>query len=186
MTGEAMLVHFTAVADASPIPIILYNMPAYAGIDMSVETILKLAAHPNIIGLKESSGNIVKIAEMVNLAQTRKLNFTVLAGSASFLLASLAVGASGGVVALANVAPENCLSIYREFQAGNMVAAKQAQQKALAFNAAVTSKYGVAGLKFVMDKIGLYGGPVRPPLLPINVTAQEDITRIMSEVAEQE
>ncbi len=184
MTGEAMLVHFTAVADASPIPVILYNMPAYAGIDMSVETILKLAAHPNIIGLKESSGNIVKIAEIVNLAQTRKLNFTVLAGSASFLLASLAVGASGGVVALANVAPENCLNIYREFQAGNMVAAKQAQQKALAFNAAVTSKYGVAGLKHVMDKIGLYGGPVRPPLLPITSAAQEDITRIMSEVAE--
>ncbi|NWJ48565.1 MAG: dihydrodipicolinate synthase family protein [Chloroflexi bacterium] len=175
MTGEAMVAHFTALAEASTIPIVLYNMPAYAGIDMSVDTILKLAAHPNIIGLKESSGNLVKIGELVQGVAVRKLDFAILAGSASFLLPTLAVGGMGGVAALANIAPQQCLDIYNYFRSGHLEEAQQVQLQVLAANAAVTTRFGVAGLKYAMDKLGMYGGAVRPPLLPLNAAAASEI-----------
>jgi 4-hydroxy-2-oxoglutarate aldolase len=179
MTGDAMIKHFSAIADASPIPVILYNMPAYAGIDMSVDTIMKLAAHPNIIGVKESSGNLIKIAEMVQLTGTHKLDFSVFAGSASFLLATLTVGGVGGVVALANIAPQECINIYRYFREGHLAEAQQTQLSTLALNAAVTSRFGVSGLKYAMDKLGYYGGPVRPPLLPLSAAAAEEMDKLL-------
>jgi 4-hydroxy-2-oxoglutarate aldolase len=178
MTGEAMLRHFTTLADASPIPVILYNMPAYAGIDMSVDTILKLAEHPNIIGLKESSGNLVKISEITRGVAEKGLDFAVLAGSASFLQPSLMMGASGGVLASVNVAPDLCVAIYNACQQGQVEESRRLQHNLLPLNAAVTTKYGVAGLKFIMDRIGLYGGPVRPPLLPLTPAEQEVLARL--------
>jgi 4-hydroxy-2-oxoglutarate aldolase len=182
MGHEAQVRHFTTLADASPIPIILYNMPSYAGIDLSVETILKLAEHPNIIGLKESGGNIVKIGEVAREVAARSLDFAVLAGSASFLQASLAVGARGGVVATANVAPEQCIEVYRRMAASELAAAREIQHRILPLNAAVTTRFGVAGLKYAMEKVRLYGGTVRPPLLPLTASAQAEIDRILSEL----
>lgn len=182
MGHEAQVRHFTTLADASPIPIILYNMPSYAGIDLSVDTILKLAEHPNIIGLKESGGNIVKIAEVAREVAVRSLDFSVLAGSASFLQASLAVGARGGVVATANVAPEQCLEVYRLMVSGDLGAAREMQHRILPLNAAVTTRFGVAGLKYAMEKVKLYGGAVRPPLLPLVASARAEIDRILSEL----
>ncbi|MBN9390485.1 MAG: dihydrodipicolinate synthase family protein [Chloroflexi bacterium] len=182
MGHDAQVRHFTTLADASPIPIILYNMPSYAGIDLSLETILKLAEHPNIIGLKESGGNIVKIAEIAREVAVRSLDFAVLAGSASFLQASLAVGARGGVVATANVAPEQCIEVYRLMAASELAAARELQHRILPLNAAVTTRFGVAGLKYAMEKVKLYGGAVRPPLLPLTASARAEIERILSEL----
>jgi 4-hydroxy-2-oxoglutarate aldolase len=167
MTKEAMIGHFTALADASPIPIILYNMPVYAGIDLSVDTIVQLAEHPNIVGLKESSGNLVKISEITRSIVERELDFAVLAGSASFLQPAVMMGASGGILAAANVAPELCIAIYNACQQGQIEESRRLQHSILPLNAAITTKYGVAGLKVIMDRSGLYGGPVRPPLLPL-------------------
>jgi 4-hydroxy-2-oxoglutarate aldolase len=178
MTGEAMLRHFSAVADASPIPVMLYNMPAYAGVDMSVETILKLAEHPNIIGLKESSPNIVKISEITRAVLEKGLEFAVLAGSASYLQPSLMMGASGGILASVNVAPAHCVKIYEAYRQGNVEESRRLQHAILPLNAAVTTKHGVAGLKFIMDRIGLYGGPVRPPLLPLAPADQEALLKL--------
>ncbi len=178
MTAEALLTHFTTLAEASPIPIIIYNMPAYTGLDLSTEVIIKLAAHPNIIGLKESSGNVVKIAEVAQAASEQELDFAVLAGSASFLQAALAVGASGGIVASANVAPQTCIRLYRA--ANSPTEAKSLQHQLLPLNAAVTNRYGVAGLKYAMDKIKLYGGPVRSPLLPLSEKGRAEIDALLS------
>jgi 4-hydroxy-2-oxoglutarate aldolase len=182
MGHEAQVRHFTTLADASPIPIILYNMPAYAGIDLSVETVLKLAEHPNIIGLKESGGNIVKIAEIAREIATRSLDFAVLAGSASFLQAAVAVGARGGVVATANVAPEQCIEVYRLTTGEGSSKARDLQHRILPLNAAVTTRFGVAGLKYAMEKVQLYGGAVRPPLLPLSAQGRAEIDRILSEL----
>ncbi|MDB5082444.1 MAG: hypothetical protein JWP00_4368 [Chloroflexi bacterium] len=183
MGHEAQVKHFTTLADASPIPVILYNMPAYAGIDMSVDTVLKLAEHPNIIGLKESSGNIVKISEIVREVTARSLDFKVLAGSASFLQAALAVGATGGIVATANVAPEQCIELYRLTTGeGTNQSARDLQHRLLPLNAAVTTRFGVAGLKYAMEKVKLYGGDVRPPLLPLTAPGRSEIDRILSEL----
>ncbi|HEX2913970.1 MAG TPA: dihydrodipicolinate synthase family protein [Chloroflexia bacterium] len=181
MTGEALIRHFTTLADASPIPLVLYNMPSYTGIDLTTDTVLKLAEHPKIIGLKESSGNVVKIAEIARGVALKKLDFAVLAGSASFLQAAVAVGASGGIVASANVAPDLCLKVYRATLAGDKNAA-QAQQAVLPLNAAVTTKFGVAGLKYAMDRLGLYGGQVRSPLLALSTLGRSEIDQIIDEL----
>ena len=180
MTAEALLAHFTSLADASPIPIILYNMPAYTGLDLSTEVVVKLAAHPNIIGLKESSGNVVKMAEVAQAIDAGGLDFTVLAGSASFLQAALTVGARGGIVASANVAPQLCLEVFEA--AANPGRARRLQHSLLPINAAVTTRFGVAGLKYAMDRINLYGGPVRPPLRPLPATSQAEIDQLLAQL----
>ena len=185
MTGEALYRHFVTVADASPIPVILYNMPAYTGVDMTTETVLRLAEHPNIIGLKESSGNLVKLSEITNETTQRKLNFATMAGSASFLQPAMMMGATGGVMALANVAPDLCVQIWQACQDGNIVEARRLQHQALTLNAIVTTRFGVAGLKFVMDELGLYGGPVRPPLLPLSESAMPEIRKFLAQMSQK-
>jgi 4-hydroxy-2-oxoglutarate aldolase len=186
MGHEAQVSHFTSLADASPIPLILYNMPAYTGLDLAAGTVLKLAEHPNIIGLKESSGNVVKIGEICREVSARSLDFAVLAGSASFLQAAVAVGASGGVVATANVAPEHCIEVYHLAKGDRpdqpAQAARDLQHRILPLNAAVTTRFGVAGLKYAMEKVRLYGGAVRPPLLPLTAQGRAEIDRILLEL----
>ncbi len=179
MDRRALVAHYTAIADRSPIPIILYNVPASTGVDMGAEVIIELAAHPGIVGLKESSGNVVKMAQVL---QATGDSFQVLAGSGSFLLPALAVGAVGGVMALASVAPRALHEIVTNFERGNLATAKEIQLGLIAPNAAVTSQFGVAGLKTAVDLIGMYGGPVRPPLLPLE-PQQKDEVRIILEKA---
>ena len=163
MTSEALVRHYHTVADASPIPILIYNMPACTGIDLDAATIAAIAAHPNIIGLKDSGGNVVKMGDIRWLVGPE---FQVLAGSASFLLPALSVGAVGGVLALANIAPEQCLAIHQHFLNGEWEQAREIQVRMIPVNTAVTRGWGVPALKAAMDMLGLYGGSVRPPLLP--------------------
>lgn len=178
MDHGALVAHYTAVADRSPIPIILYNVPAFTGIDLDAGTIVELAHHPNIVGLKESSGNVVKMGQVV--ANAGK-GFQVLAGSGSFLLPALAVGAVGGVMALASLAPNQLAEIVECFATGNLEKARDVQLRLIPANAAVTSRFGIAGLKGALDLIGMYGGPVRPPLLELNTEQKKDLERIMAE-----
>jgi 4-hydroxy-2-oxoglutarate aldolase len=168
MTGDAMTSHYYTVAEASTIPVIIYNVPQFTGVDLDALTLLKLAEHPNIIGMKESAPNLVKIADVARGAAWGNRHFEVLAGSASYLLSGMSVGAVGGVVASANVAPHECVQVYRDCSTGNYGAALPVQQHLLPLNAAVTTKWGIAGLKYAMEQVGLYGGPVRSPLLPLS------------------
>ncbi|EER10040.1 Dihydrodipicolinate synthase, putative [Perkinsus marinus ATCC 50983] len=165
MSDEAMVLHYTAIADASPIPVILYNMPANTGVDLPVSAICRLAKHKNIIGLKDSSGNVVKMATVRR--RTDKAEFSLLAGSAGFLLPALAIGAVGGVCALANIAPQLCCDIQEAFDNGDFTAAMTHQLRAVEINTAVTSQFGVPGLKYAMDTVGLHGGPCRAPLVQL-------------------
>jgi 4-hydroxy-2-oxoglutarate aldolase len=165
MTIDALKDHYFSVAEASSIPVIIYNMPSNTGIDMDAGTILSLAEHPNIIGLKDSSGNMGKLAEILHHC---KKGFQVLAGSAGFLLPALSIGATGGILALANIAPYECVEIFRRYIKGDWQTAQQLQQKLISLNHAVTRQWGVAALKAAMDHAGLYGGPPRKPLQQIN------------------
>ncbi len=178
MDHQALVTHYTTIADRSPIPIILYNVPAFTGIDLSAETIIELARHPNIIGVKESSGNVVKMGEVVYRCSDP---FQVLAGSGSFLLPALSVGAVGGVMALAAVAPHALAEIVEDFQRGDMRQARDMQLRLIPANAAVTSRFGIPGLKAALDRIGMYGGPVRPPLRPLDKDQEAALDRIMRE-----
>lgn len=178
MTHQALVNHYHAVADASPVPVVVYNMPANTGIDMSAADIIAMASHPNIIGLKESGGNVVKMGEVLHGTAG---NFQVLAGGAGFLLPALATGASGGILALANIAPAHCIEIYKSFLAGDMEHARMMQHAAIALNAAVTSRWGVPALKTAMDHLGLYGGQVRRPLLPVSTEVRKEIIELVND-----
>jgi 4-hydroxy-2-oxoglutarate aldolase len=178
MDAQAMRRHYLELAEHSPLPIILYNMPACTGIDLSAETVVELAQHPNIVGIKDSSGNIVKLGDIIRAAPP---TFNVLAGSASFLYPALALGAVGGVMALANIAPENCYCIYRYAQEGQHEEARQLQLKMIPPNIAVTARFGVPGLKLALDWLGYYGGPVRSPLGPLDEAQQSTLRAILVE-----
>ncbi|HOD66292.1 MAG TPA: dihydrodipicolinate synthase family protein [candidate division Zixibacteria bacterium] len=163
MRREALLGHYRTVAESSPVPVVIYNMPACTGADLGAELVIELAAHPNIIGLKDSGGNITKMADIVRGTGPA---FQVLAGSAGFLLPALSIGAAGGILALANIAPRECLAVYEHYRSGDPEKARAAQFRLIPLNAAVTSGGGVAALKAAMDHLGLYGGPARRPILP--------------------
>lgn len=161
MTDDVLVRHYHAVGDACPVPVLLYNMPACTGIDMSADTISAIATHPGICGLKDSGGNVAKLG---SLAERLGSEFQILAGSAGFLLPALSVGAVGGVLALANIAPAQCLSILEHVGKDEWKAARTVQTRLVDVNAAVTSRWGVAGLKAAMNLLGLHGGHVRAPL----------------------
>ncbi|MBN1657222.1 MAG: dihydrodipicolinate synthase family protein [Anaerolineae bacterium] len=176
MTGPALVHHYQAVADVSPIPIMIYNLPGNTGVNVDAQTVARIAEHPNVAGIKDTGGNITQLAETVHLAPP---GFQVLAGSANFFVAALAVGAVGGVLALANVAPERSLELYRLFLEGKMAQAGALQRSVLALNAAVTSRFGIAGLKAALDMLGYHGGPVRPPLLPLTEAERATVRDIV-------
>jgi len=163
-TEPVLKQYFFDVADASPIPVMLYNMPKNSGVNFSSKFVLELSKHPNIVGVKDSSGNLVQIADIC--AHTPE-DFSVFAGSASFLLPALSVGAVGGTLALANIMPNECAEVLTLFEQGKLAEAKALQHRLLEPNNAVTVKWGISGLKVAMDYLGYFGGDPRKPLLPV-------------------
>lgn len=179
MHAGALRGHYLAVADASPIPLAIYNMPANAaGLDLDAETVIALSAHPNIIALKDSSGNVAKLTQV---AAGARADFAVMAGSASFLLPTLLVGGTGAVAALANVAPRACLRLMDLWRARQLDAARELQARLVAPNTAVTSGYGIAGLKAALQLTADYGGNPRQPLVPLDEAARGRLRAIFAE-----
>jgi len=179
MTTEVLLRHYHNVADSSEIPIIIYNTPANSGMDMDAAQIIAIADHPNIIGLKDSGGNLIKMAAIINGTPD---DFQVLAGSASFLLPALTIGAVGGILALANIAPFLCTGIRSAFLDGDLALARELQLKAVEPNTAVTRMWGIPALKAAMDYLGLYGGPVRKPLLSFDENLKTQLFKIIDTI----
>jgi 4-hydroxy-2-oxoglutarate aldolase len=177
MTDDLNKVFFQEVADACPIPLVMYNMPANTGINLSSKLVAELSSHPNIIGIKDSSGNIVQIAEIINSTPP---DFSVFAGSASFLYPSLVLGATGGTLALANVLPDECAEIQELTEAGRHAEARALQLKILDINNAVTARWGVSGLKAALEMQGLFGGEPRKPLLPLGEQERKTLAAILA------
>ena len=165
MTHEAFLKHYLKVADNSPIPVMLYNVPPFTGINLEVKTTVILSTHENIIGIKDSSGNVEQLSEIINLTKDEK--FSVLTGSSIVLYPSLCIGAAGGIMAIACVLPERCTDMIRLYKDGNHTEAKALQMRLIEPTIAITSRYGIPGLKAAMDLFGYHGGGSRLPLLPI-------------------
>ena len=178
MNTQTLIAHYRAVADASPLPILMYNMPANTGgLDLDASTICTLAKHTNIVGVKDSAGNIAKLAQIV-VSET----FKVFAGSASYLLPALAVGAVGAVSALANVFPQEVRNVQTLFDAGQLNEARILQAQLIPANNAVTTIYGVPGLKAALELTTGYGGLPRMPLLPLNVQERETLLNMLNMV----
>lgn len=177
MTGEALAAHFSAVADASPIPIMLYNVPPFTNFNMKVSTIVQLSHHPNIIGIKDSLGNVMQLGAMLNKAAP---DFKILTGSGGVVFNALTLGCEGAILALANVAPRGCVKIYNLVKEGRYDEARDLQLKLLPVNTAMTATYGIPGAKYALDRLGYYGGPPRPPLLPVSRADKKKIDAILT------
>lgn len=183
MTEAALERHYRAVADSSPIPVLVYSVPQFTGLGVSAALVVRLAAHPNIVGLKESSGDVRLIEE---IARQAPAGFTALVGSASAFYAALGAGARGAVLAVACVLPEMCVELYEAWRRGDPARAQAVQQRLLEPTAAVTTRFGIAGLKFALELRGYAGGPARPPLLPLEDAARAEITRIFRSLESSE
>src|SRR5450755_234550 len=170
--APAQMLYFRAVADQSKIPLIIYNWPQTTGVDIPAEAVAELSQHPNIIAIKESSGNLEKVLQMIREV---KKGFQVLTGSAPTLAPSLAVGAVGAVLAFANAAPYATISIWEAHRTREPEAALDWQGRIAHAARLVTVKYGVPGLKYAMDINGYYGGPPRLPLTPVGSEARCEI-----------
>jgi 4-hydroxy-2-oxoglutarate aldolase len=176
MTAEALRLHFEAVADASPVPVYLYSVPAFTGLPWPPGLAPALAAHPRVAGMKESSGDI---ALMGRLVASVPASFEVTCGNAPVFYPALCVGATGGVLAVANCAPRPTIALHRAFLAGDHARARRIQEALTPLAAAVTANYGVAGLKLAMDLAGLRGGQVRSPLLPAPPAALDELRPLL-------
>lgn len=182
MTPTALEEYYRRVADASPIPILIYSIPQYTGVTVEAPLVARLASHPNIIGIKDSSGSIKRAAELVAASPE---GFYVLVGSASTFFQALASGASGGIMALADALPNECVELYEAAIAGRYPEARSLQEKILPASELLVSRHGVAGMKYALDRLGYFGGAVREPLRPVSEDVQGEIDKVLSTLGVQ-
>src|SRR5207248_8652359 len=161
ITQAALIDHYTAVADAAKIPVILYSMPDLTGIKIEPDTAARLSEHENIVGIKDSSNDVAKLRETIQLCRS---DFAVMIGNGTVFADALRVGACAGILAVGCVVPELCLEIYRAVQAGQDDRATELQKRLTPLARAVTKTYGIGGLKAAMEMAGYNGGAVSAPL----------------------
>ena len=179
MTAEIFLRHDTEVADASRVPVLLYNVTMFTGVTMPVEAVERLAAHPNIVGMKESGGDIGYISELVTRTPD---DFTVLAGSATTFFHALCCGCDGAILALAALLPEACVRMQALVREERLAEARVLQHTITPLARSVGGTYGVAGLKAALDLSGYNGGVPRPPLRPAPPHVVETIRGQLAEL----
>ena len=164
MTTEVFVRHYTEVADASPVPVLLYNVTMYTGVNLLPDAVATLAEHPNVPGMKESGSDLAQIAECI--ARTPG-DFTVLAGSAATFFPALCVGCDGGILALAMLAPEACVQMVALVREGRVEEARDLQQRLLPLARTIGGAHGVPAVKAALTLMGFAAGPPRPPLRPV-------------------
>lgn len=179
MTAEVLYNHYLKVAEGAKTKVLIYIVPQFTGgVVVDSDTVARLAEHPNIVGLKDSSGHMGRFAEYV---KNTPGDFAVFAGDATTLHAALALGAAGGILAVANLLPEACVRMMEIFEAGDLEKARRIQMGMIPIIEAVTKKYGIPGLKAAMDLRGYYGGDPRSPLLPVNEQVRARLGQLLQE-----
>lgn len=179
MTPDALVAHYTTVADRSPVPVLIYNYPAVTGVNISAGAVGRLSQHPNIIGIKETGSDTAQVADFVAASAGR---FTVIAGSAPTFYSSLCVGAGGAILAVACVVPDTCVALLQHYRAGRHGEARELQRRLTPLARLVTTVHGVPGLKAALDLAGFKGGLPRSPLAPCSKDGVEEIRRELSAV----
>jgi len=179
ITQPALIAHYQSIADASPAPVILYSMPALTGIKIEPETAARLSEHENIIGIKDSSADLDGLRETIKLVRK---DFAVLTGNGTVLHQALDAGACGGILAVGCIAPEICLEIFRAVISGENERASVLQAKLTPLAQAVTTRFGIGGLKAALEMKGYVGGTVRGPLVQPSDEAREEIRRCLEEL----
>ena len=176
---DVLLAHYRRVADESPIPVMLYSIPQFTGIALTAGEVAALAEHPNIIGIKDSSGNVQGVAETIAAAPTK---FQVLVGSAGSVYPSLAIGARGAILALACALPEKCVALFELFQQGHHEKARELQAILVRASKLIVSELSIAGVKYAMDQRGYRGGVPRLPLQPLNDERKRRVSDLLGEL----
>ncbi len=177
MTAEALYVHFHAVADASPVPVVLYNLPGVTGLSLTLSTVVRLAEHPNVVGIKETSPDVERLGQFAGVRPDR---FCVMCGCAPVIFPALVSGAAGGILAIANVLPDECVALHEHVRAGRHAEALELQRRITPLAQLVTTVHGVAGLKVALELAGFSGGPVRAPLLPASARVRDEIAAALA------
>ena len=176
LTPEALLDYYRRVADASRVPVLLYSIPQCTGITLEADLVARLADHPNIAGIKESSGHVQRVGEIIAAVPAE---FQVVVGSADTLYPSLQLGAVGGILALADVLPELCIEMYRAALGGPSANARDLNRSILPASKKIVRGPGIAGVKYGMEYRGYYGGPVRSPLLPLSDAQRRSVEAVI-------
>ena len=170
--ADKQALFFRAVADRSKLPVLIFNIPQVTGYELPVETIAALSYHPNIIGMKDSSGDLEKLAEAT---RTAKPGFQVLSGFGATVCEALRAGAAGAILAIANPLPYALVTIWEAHRMREHEAARDWQSRIMPAARLIAAKHGIPGLKYAMDLNGYYGGPPRLPLLPPSMQAKAEI-----------
>ena len=170
---EALVAHYRSVADASPIPVMLYSVPIFTGIALEAPQIIALAEHPNIIGIKDSAGDVRRVAEVLAAVPSK---FQVFVGGATMVYPCLAMGIRGAVLALASALPEKCAALYQLFRVGQHEKARELHNLLVRCSKMIVSDSGIPAVKFVMDQRGYRGGVPRLPIPPLH---EEQKKRLM-------
>lgn len=185
MSGDALAEHFETVADSSPVPVVVYSIPQNTGVTLAPETVGRLSRHENIVGLKESSGDVVAFVEMLRAAADAE--FSMLTGHGSALHAALAAGARGAILAVACAVPRFCVALLGAAESGDAEVARRMQRQLIPLARAVTTRFGVGGLKAALDARGYAGGTaVRAPLREPGADARREIEELLAEFAGHE
>ncbi|HUF28993.1 MAG TPA: dihydrodipicolinate synthase family protein [Gemmatimonadaceae bacterium] len=176
MTEAALGAHFRRVADESPLPVMLYNIPKYAHFALTPALVMDLAAHENVIGIKDSSGDLALLEQYLEAQGPR---FTVLTGNGGTFAGALARGSRGGILAVALFAAPLTMAVLERHDAGDAAGAARAQEPLIPLAARIVGALGVAGVKAALDVAGYAGGPVRSPLLPLEPSQRDEVAALM-------
>jgi 4-hydroxy-2-oxoglutarate aldolase len=180
ISSDLLATHYLRVADASPLPVLLYSVPIFTHVQVDASLVSRVASHPNILGIKDSSGDIAGLSAIIAAAPK---SFQTLVGSTSTLFESLQAGAVGAILAVANAFPELCCEIYEACCAGDSARARSLADRLSAAGKLFGARFGISGLKYALDCLGYYGGPPRPPLLPVSEDAKREIEAALPAVS---
>lgn len=178
MTDAALRAHYTAVADASPKPVALYTIPKYMHFALSAALVAELAKHPNIIGIKDSSGDL---AILGGYLASQSDSFTVFTGNGAQFLNGLRAGARGGILAVADFAPALSVEVFNAHKTGNDAGASAAQERLAPLAMEIVGKLGIGAIKSACDAVGLTGGRVRAPLVDVDATAVARVRALLAQ-----
>jgi len=182
LTTDSLVQHYTAVADASSVPVLLYQFPALTGVTLEPRAVATLAEHPNVVGMKDSSGDILQLTDYIACGHGA---FQVLSGSSTTFHQAVSLGASGGILALSCVLPELCVRFFEWSRDGRHTEARDLQQRLLPIARLVGSQYGVPGLKAAVALAGYDVGLPRRPLPPASEDSVRAIHEALAAIQEQ-
>jgi 4-hydroxy-2-oxoglutarate aldolase len=180
MNSHALVEHYRHVADASRIPILLYSVPQYTGVAIEVDVAARLAEHPNVAGLKDSSGNVDRVGAILAAVPE---SFSLLTGASTTIYPCMTLGAKGAILALADYLPEHCIALYEAIVSGDAHKSLELQRRLIPPTTRIVGALGIAGVKYAMDRRGYYGGPVRSPLQPLGDAQKREVETLIAALA---